>query len=857
MFKSLMPRNIVANKTKRDLHFGLFDDYVRLYGGGSRMPFEFCVYMPHLNETYITRGALNDIAALTGSAQAPLSAAGYVSFLAAQIAMPEARPELDGMSVMAVSYTATKGFEDELSALSQLGKGGLGVTMRGRTTGTKGDLITIGRIVVPVDGASVNVTVHAEIVRDGTGKQQGMLFLDPDKKQMTPEAQKIADLVLSENIEASGSQEQAAMALLGRGALSLIRELKDGRMEFRKALVAAGLPAESLDPGVILLNGVEAAFTLPNVLKDEYTDDGYLNSLVYPFITDDLEAGVQPFSELLQRSLNPRLNRYSVVDDARKYVDLMKAALLCSDTVLAVAQDSGPGTGVSRLQALRDVIHVLPKERLNAELGSVLNEYLAHIWGREYAQKRAQYGTLHSPATGLSTFDASGITPSVRVGTFSEIPAIARRFSDAGINVVVLPGCLGGPDEPDISRIDLPEEAGRLGMAAEEIDMISNILPDENDDIRDSDGLLENQFYIGFELYHAMTENPEQNSQYRNFAGTAGWWPQVKQRARLLAFQRMNGAPPADAVSIGQWEAKLDGEGRMKFAMYAATYEYMQYVAFQQLKNALSAIHRNERGMKVFTEQDTSDENSVTWIKMLGFDGGKQRPLMSVSSADELTGQRMGEESDPGGKLWVAIRGDVCRTEGLLTSCLTKIAESGMRPRVSFDISSADVLSVNTPGVLDIVAFLKSIPLPAAASVDGERAFSDGFARGRAMPVPDDGLQLIVDGADKIQKAIDTPPNNEQYISAVCDILAGAGLSANVMPAAWNDIRAMSLRAKLCRTGNDLLTMNDELRGYLHGYFENAREQFNLLQSSSRIHREHDVLTTPLSESIIAILTNG
>ena len=191
----------------------------------------------------------------------------------------------------------------------------------------KGKLIYIGKILVPIYGKEEVVKVYAAKFETKTGKNACVLYL------YHPEI--TADMIYPSNYEVREKQ----MLLLGRGTLAILKEIKENP-EFKKAVLSVGLPFDEIDPIIVQLNEALTTFAHPKVVVDKFTDDVYLNSLIYGFTTHTpVEAGLQkvPLQNFQKIGLNPTLWQYGIVRTGQ--IDLTKICMVLADVVNCVSDE--------------------------------------------------------------------------------------------------------------------------------------------------------------------------------------------------------------------------------------------------------------------------------------------------------------------------------------------------------------------------------------------------------------------------------------------------------------------------------------------------------------------------------------
>lgn len=181
----------------------------------------------------------------------------------------------------------------------------------------KGKLVYVGKILVPIYGKEEVVKVYAAKFETKTGKNACVLYLS--HPEITTE-------IYPGNYEIREKQ----MILLGRGTLAILKEIKENP-EFKKAVLSLGFHFDEIEPMVIQLNEALTSFAHPKVATDKFTNDSYLNSLIYGFTTHTpVEADLQkiPIQNAQKIGLNSELWEYGIIKGGQ--IDLTKICLsLC------------------------------------------------------------------------------------------------------------------------------------------------------------------------------------------------------------------------------------------------------------------------------------------------------------------------------------------------------------------------------------------------------------------------------------------------------------------------------------------------------------------------------------------------
>ncbi|MEM2174550.1 MAG: hypothetical protein QXI58_02870, partial [Candidatus Micrarchaeia archaeon] len=187
-------------------------------------------------------------------------------------------------------------------------------------------LFYIGKILVPIYGVDEVVEVYAGIFESPKTKNNAVvLFLKH------PE--------ITREIYPSYDLREKQMLLLGRGTLAILKEIQ-GNPEFRKKLSELGLPFKEIAPAIVQLNEGMTVFAHPKTIVDRFTNDEFLNSLIYGFTTHTpVEAGLQkmPVGNTGRVGFNPEMWSYTVERNGE--IDLTRICLAICDVVNAVSKE--------------------------------------------------------------------------------------------------------------------------------------------------------------------------------------------------------------------------------------------------------------------------------------------------------------------------------------------------------------------------------------------------------------------------------------------------------------------------------------------------------------------------------------
>jgi hypothetical protein len=190
----------------------------------------------------------------------------------------------------------------------------------------KGKLVYVGKILVPIYGKEEVVKVYAAKFETKTGKNACVLYLSH------PE-------ITTEIYPANYEIREKQMILLGRGTLAILKEIKENP-EFKKAVLSVGLPFDEIEPIVVQLNEALTSFAHPKVITDKFTNDSYLNSLIYGFTTHTpVEAGLQkiPIQNAQKIGLDSELWQYGIIKGGQ--IDLTKICLSLCNVVNGVSKE--------------------------------------------------------------------------------------------------------------------------------------------------------------------------------------------------------------------------------------------------------------------------------------------------------------------------------------------------------------------------------------------------------------------------------------------------------------------------------------------------------------------------------------
>ncbi|MGA2091549.1 MAG: hypothetical protein ABSH12_08860, partial [Endomicrobiales bacterium] len=494
----------------------------------------------------------------------------------------------------------------------------------------------IGRIIVPIETADVLVQVWAQAGYD-KGKSIRLLLRPVEKQESVP-AQNIADMLLAPEEQGTAELRQNRRnLLLGRGSLAVIKDIQSGTPTIKDGILATDgldLPYHDIEPAVVHLAGVPAVYALPSIVIDRagsqnrLTNDPFLNSMVYSVYEENLSGADQryiPISFLNDRDsktatgleLNPEIFDYSVMKteqgrQGRRLIDLTTAMLVFADMVIAESDDDDTVSGAAAFPEFEGLINEVKRSAMYDDPAAV-KKYIMPLWAAMHGSKEhVAFGeTKRQPHSG-EIISNTHVASLVSVRSYKDIEEAATALNKAGVDTMEVKlspaattdgsasGVLSGVGL-DLSYIGWLAEAdhvlsgsGRSGR--ETIDNVKTLVPESvtTDDIR-ADGLTDNQFTAGLLVYQAFKQNKRAVREFTAFKKRLTLWPQVAEYAQYLAAARITGTLP-ESLSVITGVHKTD---IAQWLQYPEVYEYMYYVAFKQLREAVGNARKTGTGMKV------------------------------------------------------------------------------------------------------------------------------------------------------------------------------------------------------------------------------------------------------------------
>ncbi len=512
---------------------------------------------------------------------------------------------LKNKTAIYVFEALTPQIKKQMSVFAGMEMNCLGVSLLLRNSSVeRTKLKYIGDIVVPVEGAFLNTGVWAEKnIQDGTV----ILYLEPQAKQAVIGSQEI---VRAFTMEGDSLDQNRQRLLLGRGVLSIVREIKEkGKPEFTKNILDLGLVVPLLDPVLVQMKDFGSVYACPKSIMDDFTNDAQVNSLAYGFHADTFRGSEKyyvPVETCKKMCLNPELFQYLSGDG--RYFDPVRMAVLQCDLVTASCNNDREATveGIDRYPEFSNSICKIQGSRFEDDIQRVTHEYMNILWPGVCERKRSLKYTREYPGAG-KLVNMEDVIPSVSFNQFTEIPKISRNLHQAGIRKMILNACspVISPNNDsavvgvtsgyglDLSKIDFDEEAKRL-IKGDDNPMswrIKSLLPDDQmSDLNDSDGLKINQFYVALMLYQEFLRNEREQVEFQEFKKNRSWI-EVAKYARYLAVLRIHGFVPKSVTEI---EVLMKVGNPQKWELYPNVYEYLCYVASRQLREVIKNSQRSE-----------------------------------------------------------------------------------------------------------------------------------------------------------------------------------------------------------------------------------------------------------------------
>lgn len=453
----------------------------------------------------------------------------------------------------------------------------------------------IGRVVVPVGSADILVHVRARPSQDGKFIR---VYLEPAQKQVTPQAGTIAAAlrlsVRQNDTDIDGALlEHYRMLLLGRGTLAMIRELQSGLPRFKRDMLSIDglhLPFRDVHPSILHVHGAGAQYAFPDIVMDDassanpLTADPHLNTMVTSYYAETLAEHRQP-----------------VVHPSS---DLTLAVLAASDAVV-VESNQGQIKGIAEYPGFETLVTPIDAHSVEQDAAQVLRKSLYPQWSAALSRRSV---AVSDPGRQTSAWGESGnatrIAADLSIHSFDDIVSAARMLAQNGtVDTITLPPLSLTTSATDgtagtlsavgmnLSYISWATESHRLLPRDQTyINTIRDIVNDPHaSDTPGPDGLTENQFYAGLSLYQEFIKNPRALRAFERFKKGTPDWNLFADYARFLAAARLLGRLPVTSEELRQNGA---AETKAQWILYPQVYEYLQYVAMLQLREAVRACHK-------------------------------------------------------------------------------------------------------------------------------------------------------------------------------------------------------------------------------------------------------------------------
>ncbi|MCB4791059.1 MAG: 4-alpha-glucanotransferase [Elusimicrobia bacterium] len=508
----------------------------------------------------------------------------------------------------------------QMLSMADLSINALKVTlMYQNTASAEGQLIDLNtKVIVPVENIDVIARIYARVIESGAGNKSVKLYLRPlpaIEQESDPARMLVSKIEDSQGLENDAEKRDIQMLLLGRGTLAVIKEITEGNPELKRQLVDLGLPVQDIVPAVVSMRGVLSVFTQPQAIADSFINDEELNSLVFTFNTDSLkdenEVSKLVLSSIKKINLNENLLNYSIISSGA--VDLRKIALVTSD-ISASLNQAGAMPGIDYYPEFQDMVYE-PASGIAPDDAEAAKSYLKELLYPAYKTKNcvSQKTRKNNRRFGSST-NRVQIAPVVSINNIGDIRKLCDKLSPDGINTLLLQPVFPVFKAADSSvcgsmssfcvdpfLVDLVEEAGRLrskkaAFSSVDIESFYSIIKDEEEQSAENEKTTigQNRFYVALRCYNEFLKNKEEQKKFAKFKDdNEKLWPEIEKGAKYFSAVRILGAYPQDAKMIDDL-VKIAPD---KWILYPKIYEYLQYVAYRQLRESIDYAHKKGMGI--------------------------------------------------------------------------------------------------------------------------------------------------------------------------------------------------------------------------------------------------------------------
>lgn len=500
----------------------------------------------------------------------------------------------------------------ELLQITDIGMNALGVSLLYQNMPVykkmidKEEIIYIGKIIVPIYGKEEIVKVYAtKFVSPITDKSAIILLLSH------PEITKDMN-------STDYSLKEKQILLLCRGTLSVLKEIKEGRREFKQILSNLGLPFDDIKLTIINLNGKKAVLALPKVIKDEFSEDEFLNSLIYNFIiysTDEINSLRIPKKNLDKIGFNNEIFNYNIL--SKEIIDLTKIGLVFADVVSCDSLETYYSV-INLYSEFKNFIQDFYTSQQITLIEDKIRRYIKDLWLPIYRIKfnlknnkmseesiSSNSITRTTLACTLPIFSLRNPKINYGIGKITDILETFRTFlKPAGIETILLLPHFShidtNPYKPtsfySINEfyIDWIKEAENMGLSKNIIDTLKNKVETSfiKKDIIDYQEVEKIEFEVSEIVYnHFLNKKDKSNLELfkkQNFS-----W--LDKYSSFMASYKILGRYPRDIDEI----KGISEQNYSLFLKYKSLYEYMQYVAYKQLTEIIKEIHK-EGGKIIF-----------------------------------------------------------------------------------------------------------------------------------------------------------------------------------------------------------------------------------------------------------------
>ena len=385
----------------------------------------------------------------------------------------------------------------------------------------------------------------------------------------------------------------------------MLKEFENEKSVILKIMEALAFKDKKIDTAVVCMQDMESSYVMPGMIEDEFSYDVSLSNIVYVLNGENVFS--KPVSGEIATSLkiNSKFSNYNPEKGITQ--NNISAGAFANADFINVISEGGNNLSNNNHVKYADRQDIILNTK--SYMRNTINSYwLSAYRMKNYARETEEYKEENNSQYVME--GKSEFVPFIKIKKITDIAYFAKHvFASSGIKMFkpdsLFPvyenedGFCGlrGSYVLDPWLVDFINEMQRLNFSAAEIRDCEYLIQEDYMFISGYENMFEeNKFYIALKCYNNFKNNSQMLKDFDKFKKECPVFDNIKFYSEYMAASRILGRIPTGPREIKK--ISLNEKYKDKWDAYFGLFEYLQYVAYMQLKKSLEIAHEND--VKVF-----------------------------------------------------------------------------------------------------------------------------------------------------------------------------------------------------------------------------------------------------------------